>query len=99
MKSIFFVMVLFLLCCGAATAGAAEMSVAGEKNNVDHDASLIIGSSLPDLVVLTFEPPSGAVNRTFTISNAVRNQGTATAGPFTVWFALSSDTSFTLEDT
>ncbi len=75
------------------------MSVAGEKNNVDHDASLIIGSSLPDLVVLTFEPPSGAVNRTFTISNAVRNQGAATAGPFTVWFALSSDTTFTLEDT
>ena len=54
----------------------------------------------PDLVVQTFDPPSGVVEHTFTILNAVRNAGTTGSGSgFTVGFVLSSDTTFNLDDT
>ena len=62
-------------------------------------AAVAVASAAPDLTVQTFEPPSGAVERTFTILNAARNIGTSPSGVFTVGFVLSSDTTFTIKDT
>ena len=58
-----------------------------------------VTTPMPDLVPLTFNPPSGAVARTFTIQNAVKNIGTAAAGPFYAGFYLSADTTITISDT
>ena len=47
----------------------------------------------------TWLPPSGAVERTFSVGNAVRNYGVTPAGPFTAGFYLSTDTTITTADT
>ena len=59
----------------------------------------IPGSQSAGLAVWTFAPPTGNVGRTFTVQNAVKNYGTATAGPFYAGFYLSTDTTITTGDT
>ncbi|MDD1719305.1 MAG: hypothetical protein LUQ25_04535 [Methanoregulaceae archaeon] len=68
-----------------------------EGNNIAYNP-VAISIADPDLVTYSFSPPSGPVNRTFTIYNSVRNQGTGDAGAFSVGFYLSPDTTITTAD-
>jgi alpha-tubulin suppressor-like RCC1 family protein len=61
--------------------------------------SLVI-VSLPDLVVTSVSGPiSGVTGSTITVSHTVKNQGTSTAGSFSVAVFLSADSTITTSDT
>ena len=69
-----------------------------ETNNVAFDPDPVVISDLPDLALLSFGLPGGTAARTFVIISRFRNAGMTAAGPFTVEFYLSADTSITTAD-
>jgi hypothetical protein len=94
---------------GTVTGSYYLLAVVDELNEVTNESNegnnvasntITISSPAPDLIVLSVDGPTSATpGGTIAITDTVKNQGSASAGPFYVYFYLSTDTTITTSDT
>jgi fibronectin type 3 domain-containing protein/N-acetylneuraminic acid mutarotase/outer membrane biosynthesis protein TonB len=94
---------------GTTTGSYYLLAVVDELNEVTNESNegnnvaantITISSPAPDLIVMSVDGPTSATpGATISITDTAKNQGSASAGSFYVYFYLSTDTTITTADT